>query len=91
MLAERGIEGIRVLQGFLALAKRYPASAIDEASKTALDANAFRLRPLRELLKRHEQQPHIPFAEEHEIIRPLHEYQQMLNASFTPTEERKNS
>ena len=88
MLKERGIEGVRVLQGFVGLTKKYPAQAINRASKTALSANMFRLRPLRELIKRNTDQTEFDFAEEHEIIRPLTEYQQFMTVSFKVTDER---
>ena len=87
MLKERGIEGVRVLLGFVSLAKKYPAPAINRASKTALSAHMFRLRPLRELIKRTDQtEP--DFAEEHEIIRPLTEYQHFMTVSFKAIDER---
>ena len=51
MLQTRGIAGIRVLQGLLALSKRHSCEALDEACGTALRYDAFRLRTLRQLLK----------------------------------------
>jgi hypothetical protein len=89
MLKERGIEGVRVLQGFVGLAKKYPAQAINRASKTALSANMFRLRPLRELINRTDQ-AELDFAEEHEIIRPLRDYQKFMTVSFKVTDERND-
>ena len=44
MLAERGIEGIRVLQGLLSLAKRHRADDIERACDIALSHGSFRLR-----------------------------------------------
>jgi len=79
MLGERGIQGIRVLQGFVGLTTRYSAEAVERASRIALESNLFRLRPLRELLKRTAEQPALAFAQEHAIIRPLAEYQQVLD------------
>lgn len=91
MLEARGIEGVRVLQGLLYLAKKYPAAAINRASKTAHQARMFRLRPLRELIKRHSEQEVVEFTDSHPIIRPLSEYQDLLTVSFHHTEERKES
>ncbi len=82
MLDARGIEGIRVLQGFIHLAREYPSHAINMASKTALEAGMFRLRPLRELVRRNADQRELEFAESHPIIRPLSEYQELLTVSF---------
>jgi transposase len=81
MLDNRGIEGVRVLQGFLSLSKKYPAHAINLASRTALQSGMFRLRPLRELVKRNaDKQPE--FTDSHPIIRPLSEYQKLITVSF---------
>jgi len=84
MLEERGIEGVRVLQGFVGLAKKHPPYAINHASSVALRSNLFRLRPLKELIKRTTRQAELEFLEEHEIIRPLSEYQEMITVSFKP-------
>jgi transposase len=79
MLDERGIEGVRVLLGFVALTKRHKPHQIEKASRIALRANLFRLRPLRELIKRAEENPEPPFTETHEIIRPLAHYQNLIS------------
>jgi hypothetical protein len=75
MIHARGIEGTRVLQGLLALAAKHPATALENACKTALSHGAYRLRALRQLLKHQApaQQP-LPFLDEHPIIRPLEDY-----------------
>jgi hypothetical protein len=83
MLEHRGIEGIRVLQGFMQLTKKYPASAINLASKTALKAGMFRLRPLRVLIKRVAEQVGPEFTDSHPIIRPLSEYQALISLKQT--------
>jgi transposase len=91
MLDNRGIEGVRVLQGFIHLAKKYPARAINLASKTALQAGMFRLRPLRELVKRNSEQERLEFADSHPIIRPLSEYQELITVSFKPERSENES
>ena len=90
MLDERGIEGVRVLQGFIHLAKKYPARAINRASETALQAGMFRLRPLRELIKRNADQREFKFDESHPIIRPLSEYQELIIVSFKPADDERS-
>jgi hypothetical protein len=89
MLQTRGIEGIRVLQGLLALSKRYPSDALNESCQTALSYGAFRLRTLRELLKRRGaiQQP-FSFLDEHPIIRPLADYGQWVQSALLASEGR---
>jgi len=82
MLDERGIEGVRVLQGFVGLARKHPAYAINHASRVALRSNCFRLRLLRELIKRSTRQTDLEFTENHPIIRPLSEYQDLLTVTF---------
>ena len=75
MLQTRGIQGLRVLQGLLALANRHTSSEVDQACQTALSYGAFRLRTVRQLLKRRGpiQEP-LPFLDEHPIIRPMTDY-----------------
>ena len=90
MLSTRGIEGVRVLQGFLHLAKQYPARAINQGSKIALEAGMFRLRPLRELIKRCTAQEELAFTDTHPIIRPLAEYQQRITVSFKPSDDERS-
>ena len=80
MISVRGIEGIRVLQGFLYLARKHPANVINQASRAALEANCFRLRPLRQLCESYsEAQSELSLDEDHPIIRPLSEYQELLS------------
>ncbi|MFH1220393.1 MAG: IS21 family transposase [Candidatus Eisenbacteria bacterium] len=78
MMEERGIEGIRVLQGFVGLARKHSAATINRASRTALDARLFRLRSLRELCGRLADREDLRFAESHPIIRPLSDYQDVV-------------
>jgi len=79
MIAVRGVPGVRVLQGFLSLAKKYPANIVNQAGNRALEAACFRLRPVRQLCKRYaEDQEELSFDEKHPIIRPLSEYQDLL-------------
>jgi transposase len=75
MLENRGIAGVRVLQGLLSLANRHPRDALEEACQTAFSHRAFRLRVLRQLLKRQAaKQKQFDFVDEHPIIRPLADY-----------------
>src|SRR5579884_3412380 len=74
MLAARGVEGVRVLQGLLSLAKRHPVAALERACEVAASYGSYRLRTLRTLLQRQApaQEP-LPFMDEHPLIRPLQE------------------
>ena len=88
MLESRGIQGVRVLQGLLALSRKHPAHLIDRASQTALATGQFRLRALRSLIEMHRGESSDALTTEHEIIRPLAEYQRLLTVSFKPFAER---
>ncbi|MBI5816132.1 MAG: IS21 family transposase [Nitrospinae bacterium] len=89
MLDSRGIEGVRVLQGFVGLAGKYPANAINSASRTALKSRCFYLKPVRKLCAAQPEQGQMEFAEEHPVIRPLSEYQELLfNKQDKPMEEK---
>jgi transposase len=79
MLTSRGIEGTRVLQGLLSLAKKHPHSVLERACETALSHGAYRLRTLRQLIKRQAApQTPLPFLDAHPIIRPLDDYAQVI-------------
>ena len=52
MLKTRGIEGVRVLQGLLSLIHRHDTERIERACEVAFSHGAWRLRTIRELLKR---------------------------------------
>jgi transposase len=79
MLAGRGVEGTRSLQGLLSLGQKYPHDALEKACETAISYGAFRLKTLRQLLSRDAapQKP-LPFLDEHPIIRPLDDYAQVV-------------
>ena len=76
MIRARGVEGVRVLVGLKSLAGDHDAEAMEHACGAALSHGAYRLRTVRELLKRRTQevQKQFDFLEEHPIIRPLSDY-----------------
>jgi len=91
MLDHRGVEGVRVLQGFIHLTKKHSARDINLASQKALAAGMFRLRSLRELITRNRRSDELEFTESHPIIRPLSEYQEFITVSVKPpTHERSD-
>jgi transposase len=71
----RGIQGTRVLQGLLSLAKKHSRETLEKACEIALSHGCFHLRGIRRLLDRQaaKQEP-LPFLDEHPIIRPLDDY-----------------
>jgi transposase len=85
VLAERGIEGVRVVQGLLSLAGRHPSEALENACETALSYGAYRLQTVRELIgRRAAKQASFDFLNEHPIIRPLADYSEWLRTTLTP-------
>jgi transposase len=83
MLAARGIEGLRVLQGLLHLADRHPAEALEQACATAFSHLSYRLRTIRQLLKHQAQRQEVfDFVKEHPLIRDLGEYSQFVRQAL---------
>ncbi len=88
MLHARGIAGVRVLQGLLALPRRYPAADIDQACARALAAQVFRLQQLRQLLHQPLRQPELAFLDDHPVIRSLDHYGRLIPALHDQPHER---
>ena len=83
-LARRGIEGVRVLQGLMSMTHRHPAESIEKACEIAHSHGAYRLRDVRTVIDRQAaKQEQFEFAEEHEIIRSLSEYEQLVHSAFS--------
>jgi transposase len=82
MLAERGIQGVRVLQGLRSLAERHPCEAIEKACEIAHTHGAYRLRFIRMLIKREApKQEQFEFIDRHPIIRSLSDYGELVHTS----------
>jgi transposase len=83
VIETRGIEGVRVLQGLLSLAKRYPCAALEKACAVAAAHRSYRLRTIRELLQRQDaQQEQRTLLQEHPVIRSLADYAQFVQQAF---------
>jgi transposase len=83
MLKTRGIEGIRALMGLISLAGRHSADELEEVCALANAHGAYRLRTLRQLLKRQApRQRQEVFLEAHPLIRRLDEYAQVVRQSL---------
>ncbi len=84
MLEKRGVAGIRVLAGLLSLTGKHSAGEIDQACGIAFGHGAFRLRHLRETIKRQTPpQEQFDFMEHHPIIRDITDYGQLDSVRFT--------
>jgi transposase len=83
MIEHRGIEGVRVLHGLLALTKKHSAEELEAACELAWRHQAYQLRTVRILLSRSaRKQETFEFLEEHPIIRPLSEYGDFIHQAF---------
>ena len=76
MLQARGVAGMRVLVGLRSLAGNHETAVLEDACRRALAHGTYRLRSIRELIKRGPtpEQTQFDFLEEHPIIRPLSDY-----------------
>lgn len=84
MLKHRGIEGVRVLVGLLALARGRSFEAVEHACQEAVGRGIFKLRIVRHLLKRQDasRQTEMEFMEEHPLIRSMNAYGSVVGVSF---------
>ena len=83
VIADRGVEGVRVLQGLLNLAKQHSREALERACDVASSYGAYRLRTVRTLLARPSvRQESLPFLEEHPLIRDLSDYGRFVHDAF---------
>ena len=81
---KRGPESLRVLQGLLALAGKYPTPQLNQACLLAMTHDAWHLRDLRELLARPTVQEQFAFIETHPLIRDLKAYDILVPVCFSP-------
>lgn len=81
VIAGRGVEAARVLQGVLAMTHKHSGDAIDAACCIAVRSNAISCRIIRTLLKRQPAatQTTMEFMEDHPIIRPIGEYAKFIH------------
>lgn len=72
--AQRGVYGLRALQGLVSLTKQHSAAALEQATATATHRGVWRLRDVRRLLSAHDNVVQVDFLEAHPLIRPLEAY-----------------
>ena len=88
IVQERGIHGLRVVMGLVSLTHRHVPKAIERSCQVAQSHGAYRLRDIRNLLKRLEsasEQQSFEFVAEHPLIRPLTDYSQLIHVAFENT------
>lgn len=83
LLSQRGIAGIRVLQGLLSLARKHPAPEMERVCATARINGTFRLQMIRRLLARAPEETTYPlFLEHHPLIREITQYGQFVRSAL---------
>lgn len=80
MVAERGVQGARVLQGLLALTRKHESEQIEAACEIACSHKSFHLRSIRRLIKHlGQRQTTFEFLQEHPLIRSAEVYAQFVH------------
>jgi transposase len=83
VIRSRGIEGIRSVMGLLSLTPKHETVSIDKACEIAVSYGAYRLRNIRQLLKRQApKQEQLEFMAEHPIIRSLDVYGDLVRTAL---------
>lgn len=83
LVRQRGIPGVRALMGLVSLTNKHTDVAIEQACRVAQSHGAYRLRVIRELLKRQvPEQEQFEFIQEHPLIRSLADYGQLVHNAF---------
>jgi transposase len=75
MHQHRGIEGIRVLQGLISLARKTPHEQLERAASKALQRAGWRLGDLKQALAEPANVVQVDFLEAHPLIRDMRAYQ----------------
>jgi len=86
MIEERGIQGVRVLNGLLSLTTRHSSAQVESACDLALTHGQYRLRAIRELLAQPSRQENFEFMEVHPLIRDMSEYGNVIKVNFKKEE-----
>ena len=90
MVKNRGIEGIRVLQGFLQLATKHAPANMEAASQLAATHGGWHLHDLKSLLAHPIAQEQFEFVQQHPLIRDLSHYQALIPDCFAPIPSETN-
>ena len=83
LVATRGIQSVRVLQGLLHLSRKHSSELIEQACQTAHSYGEYRLATIRKLIKHAgPDQQAFEFLEDHPIIRNLSDYGEVVRVHF---------
>jgi len=91
VIRSRGIAGIRTVMGLISLADRERSHLIDKACEIAASYGAYRLRNVRQLIKRRAaKQEQLEFMQEHPIIRNMGVYGELVRTSLRQPRPRED-
>lgn len=83
LVAARGVQAVRVLQGLLDLSRKHKSESLEQACQTAHSYGEYRLATIRKLIKyAGPQQEQFEFLDDHPIIRNLSNYGDMVRVDF---------
>ena len=83
MVAERGVQGLRTLQGLLSLTDKHSCKDIEKACEIAHSYGAYRLANVRKLLEKHAaKQEQLEFMQEHAVIRNISVYGDLVRTAI---------
>jgi hypothetical protein len=83
LVATRGIQSVRVMQGLLSLSRKHPSDQLEKACGTAHSYGEYRLASIRKLIAHHApEQEAFEFLDDHPIIRNLSDYGDYVRVDF---------
>lgn len=82
----RGPQSLRVMQGLLQLAEKYPAAELEKAARIATHHGTWRLRDLKRLLELPGNVVQLDFLEAHPLIRSLDAYRIEPSVNLNPNQ-----
>jgi len=86
LVRERGVYGVRPLQGLLSLARDHRADDLERACAVASSHRAYRLQTIRHLLKNQDTEKQTEFLDEHALIRDLADYADVIASISNKTD-----
>ena len=84
LVTQRGVHAVRAVMGLVSLTKRHRDADVDRACRIAHGHCAWRLRDVRNLLRRQDppEQERFEFTQEHPLIRSLSDYGRLVHNAF---------
>lgn len=84
VVTQRGVHALRAVMGLVGLTTQHHDADVDRACRIAHAHGAWRLRDVRNLLKRHNppEQERFEFTQEHPLIRSLSDYGRLVHDAF---------